>query len=95
MDALLERAEPGAALRSGFDLTPATAVAGQYGMDKLVIEGGRRLHGSVPISGAKNAALPILCAALLTRDPVTLVNVPRLNDIRTMESLLSRPLRDE
>jgi len=59
-------------------------------MDKLVIEGGARLEGEVRVSGAKNAALPILCAALLCREPVTLTNVPRLNDIRTMQALLSQ-----
>jgi UDP-N-acetylglucosamine 1-carboxyvinyltransferase len=59
-------------------------------MDKLVIEGGAPLEGEVRVSGAKNAALPILCAALLCREPVTLTNVPRLNDIRTMQALLSQ-----
>ena len=59
-------------------------------MDKLVIEGGVPLAGRVRVSGAKNAALPILCAALLTREPLTLANVPRLNDVRTMQSLLSQ-----
>lgn len=59
-------------------------------MDKLVIAGGRRLTGEVAISGAKNAALPILCAALLTREPLTLTNVPALNDVRTMLRLLER-----
>ena len=59
-------------------------------MDKLVIEGGRRLAGEVRISGAKNAALPILCAALLTREPLTLTNLPDLNDIRTMLKLLEQ-----
>jgi UDP-N-acetylglucosamine 1-carboxyvinyltransferase len=59
-------------------------------MDKLVIEGGVPLHGEVRVSGAKNAALPILCAALLTREPLTLTNVPRLNDVRTMQALLSQ-----
>ena len=59
-------------------------------MDKLVIEGGHRLHGDVRISGAKNAALPILCASLLTAEPLTLTNVPRLNDVRTMRALLSQ-----
>ncbi len=57
-------------------------------MDKLLIRGGRQLHGEVRISGAKNAALPELCAALLTSDPVTLVNVPRLQDVATMLHLL-------
>ncbi len=59
-------------------------------MDKLVIEGGRPLAGEVRVSGAKNAALPILCASLLTREPLTVVNLPRLNDVRTMESLLGQ-----
>ncbi|MCD6665340.1 MAG: UDP-N-acetylglucosamine 1-carboxyvinyltransferase [Hydrogenophaga sp.] len=57
-------------------------------MDKLRITGGRTLHGEVEISGAKNAALPELCATLLTDEPVTLTNVPRLRDIATMRSLL-------
>jgi UDP-N-acetylglucosamine 1-carboxyvinyltransferase len=59
-------------------------------MDKLVIEGGRPLRGSVAVSGAKNAALPILCAALLTEEPLHLTHVPRLNDVRTMRTLLSQ-----
>ncbi len=59
-------------------------------MDKLLIEGGRPLAGEVRVSGAKNAALPILCAALLTAEPLVLTNVPRLNDIRTMQSLLAQ-----
>src|SRR5690349_10846956 len=59
-------------------------------MDKLLIEGGARLEGEVRVSGAKNAALPILCAALLTPEPLTLTNVPRLNDVRTMQALLSQ-----
>src|SRR5690242_1201623 len=59
-------------------------------MDKLVIEGGARLQGEVRVSGAKNAALLILCASLLTAEPLTLGNVPRLNDVRTMSSLLSQ-----
>jgi UDP-N-acetylglucosamine 1-carboxyvinyltransferase len=57
-------------------------------MDKLLIRGGRTLHGEVLISGAKNATLPELCAALLTSDPVTLTNVPRLKDVSTMLALL-------
>jgi len=59
-------------------------------MDKLVIEGGQRLEGEVRVSGAKNAALPIFCASLLTGEPLTLTNVPRLNDVRTMRALLSQ-----
>src|SRR4029450_12471742 len=57
-------------------------------MDKLLIRGGRRLQGEVAISGAKNAALPELCAALLTPEPVTLANVPRLQDVTTTLKLL-------
>ena len=57
-------------------------------MDKLLIRGGRPLHGEVPISGAKNAALPELCACLLTAEPVTLLNVPRLKDVSTMLTLI-------
>jgi UDP-N-acetylglucosamine 1-carboxyvinyltransferase len=59
-------------------------------MDKLVVTGGARLNGEVAISGAKNAALPILCAALLTREPLELTNVPELNDIGTMLKLLEQ-----
>ncbi len=59
-------------------------------MDKLLIEGGARLSGEVAISGAKNAALPILCAALLSAEPVTFTNVPRLNDIDTLLALLGQ-----
>ena len=57
-------------------------------MDKLLIRGGRPLRGEVVISGAKNAALPEMCATLLTEEPVTLLNVPRLHDVRTMRQLL-------
>jgi UDP-N-acetylglucosamine 1-carboxyvinyltransferase len=57
-------------------------------MDKLIIRGGRPLAGEVTISGAKNAALPELCAALLVPEPVTLVNVPRLQDVATTLKLL-------
>jgi len=57
-------------------------------MDKLLIRGGRKLRGEVLISGAKNAALPELCAALLTDRPVTLHNVPRLKDVATMLKLV-------
>ena len=57
-------------------------------MDKLLIRGGRPLHGEVLISGAKNAALPELCASLLTAEPVTLTNVPGLQDVSTMLKLI-------
>ena len=57
-------------------------------MDKLVINGGKRLEGTLRVSGAKNAALPILAASLLTGSRVELENAPRLNDIGTMLQLL-------
>lgn len=59
-------------------------------MDKLRIEGGVALDGEVVISGAKNAALPILCAGLLTDDTLALDNVPELRDIETTLALLQR-----
>ena len=59
-------------------------------MDKLLIQGGVPLHGDVRISGAKNAALPILCAGLLTENTLSLSNVPHLRDITTMLSLLGQ-----
>ena len=57
-------------------------------MDKLLIRGGQQLLGTVEVAGAKNAALPELCAALLTDEPVTLRNVPRLQDVATMLQLI-------
>ena len=57
-------------------------------MDKLLIQGGSRLAGEVAISGAKNAALPILCAAILSAEPLTVNNVPRLRDVATTLELL-------
>jgi UDP-N-acetylglucosamine 1-carboxyvinyltransferase len=59
-------------------------------VDRLLIEGGARLEGAVRVSGAKNAALPILCAGLLTAEPLRLANAPRLNDVRTMQTLLGQ-----
>jgi UDP-N-acetylglucosamine 1-carboxyvinyltransferase len=59
-------------------------------MDKLRISGGRRLEGEVRISGAKNAALPIMCAALLSARPLALSNVPQLMDVATMAKLLAQ-----
>ena len=58
-------------------------------MDALVIRGGKPLHGEVVASGAKNAALPLMAASLLTADPLQLTNVPRLQDVRTMRRLLT------
>lgn len=57
-------------------------------MHKLLVTGGARLKGDVTISGAKNAALPILCAGLLTADDLHLTNLPLLKDVDTMEKLL-------
>ncbi len=57
-------------------------------MDKIVVEGGSRLAGKIPISGAKNAALPLLAAALLPTGASTFKNVPQLADVRTMAKLL-------
>ncbi len=57
-------------------------------MDKLLIRGGKRLQGEIEIAGAKNAALPELCAALLVAEPLVLANVPRLQDVATMSKLL-------
>lgn len=59
-------------------------------MDKLLIQGGAPLRGEVSISGAKNAALPIMCAALLSAEPLILSNVPRLRDVDTLLALLAR-----
>ncbi len=59
-------------------------------MDKLLIEGGVPLAGEVGVSGAKNAALPILAAALLTEEPLTVTNVPHLRDVTTMLNLLAQ-----
>src|SRR5687767_1781381 len=59
-------------------------------MDKLKITGGRPLEGEVRVSGAKNAALPIMCAALLSSKPLALTNVPQLRDVSTMAKLLAQ-----
>ena len=59
-------------------------------MDKLLIQGGVPLSGDVAMSGAKNAALPILCACLLTNEPLRLKNLPQLNDIATMLRLIGQ-----
>ena len=59
-------------------------------MQKIVINGGKRLRGEVHVSGSKNAALPILASALLARGRSTFRNVPALGDVRTMGRLLTR-----
>src|ERR1700730_12053503 len=66
-----------------------TQAASTKHMDKLLIEGGTPLEGSVRISGAKNAALPAMAAALLTSERVELDNIPRVRDIITMGRLLA------
>jgi UDP-N-acetylglucosamine 1-carboxyvinyltransferase len=57
-------------------------------MDKFVIDGGTALNGQIETNGAKNSALPVMAAALLTEEPVTLERIPRVRDIRTMQRLL-------
>ena len=57
-------------------------------MSTLLIEGGRRLSGSVAVEGNKNAALPLLAACLLTTDEVVLHNMPRISDVEVMARLL-------
>ena len=59
-------------------------------MQKLAIQGGNPLRGEVRISGAKNAALPIMCAGLLTADELHLDNMPDLHDVATMRKLLQQ-----
>ena len=59
-------------------------------MDKIRIEGGRRLDGAIRLSGAKNAALPLMAASLLTDRPLVLHRVPRLADIATLAQLLAQ-----
>ena len=58
-------------------------------MDSLIITGGRKLNGSIPISGAKNSALKLMAACLLTREPLTLTNMPNLADTRFLSQLLA------
>ena len=59
-------------------------------MDKLLIQGGKPLKGEIAITGAKNAALPILCAGLLSAEPITLRNLPDLQDVRTIIKILAQ-----
>ena len=58
-------------------------------MDKFLVKGGKALHGTVSISGAKNSALPVMAAALLTTDPVAVHNIPKVRDLITMSKLLA------
>lgn len=57
-------------------------------MDSILVKGGAELHGEIPIAGAKNACLTLMPATLLTEEPLTLMNAPRLSDIKTMTVLL-------
>ena len=57
-------------------------------MDRIRLVGGNELRGEIPISGAKNAALPLMIASLLTKDPLVLENVPRLADVTQLERIL-------
>ena len=71
-------------------VAPRTAepIARTTGMDRIRIRGGKRLSGTLPISGAKNAALPLMAAALLTDKTLTLSNLPYLADITSLSNLL-------
>src|SRR5213078_208577 len=60
----------------------------ERGMDRIRIRGGRKLRGTIPISGAKNAALPLMIASLLTDQTLILENVPRLADVALLERIL-------
>ncbi len=73
------------------DGNPAPAAAGNVrtgGMDSLVITGGARLEGKIKVGGAKNAALPLMCASILSDEPLILENMPKLADIATLSALL-------
>lgn len=72
----------------GMPESSTTCSEDDHGMDAFVIEGGRPLEGRLRINGSKNAALPLMAAALLTDEPVTLRGVPRLADIANMRRLL-------
>ena len=58
-------------------------------MDSIVVTGGGELRGEIPIAGAKNACLTLMPATLLSDEPLTLTNAPRLSDIATMSTLLA------
>lgn len=73
---------------------PAAAQAAETapaksGLDKIRIQGGQRLNGTIAISGAKNAALPLMCASILSPEPLQLTNMPvSLGDIQTLGAVL-------
>ncbi len=75
-------------LRADASPKPCAAPVREVSMDKFVIQGGHRLEGEISVGGAKNSALPVLAACLLTDEPVTLHRIPRVRDIRTMQRLL-------
>jgi UDP-N-acetylglucosamine 1-carboxyvinyltransferase len=74
-------------VRSGVE---AGEQAAGLNMDKILIRGGRKLSGTIKIGGAKNAALPLMAASLLSEEPLTLGNMPELADIRTLGALLEQ-----
>src|SRR5204862_6758590 len=67
---------------------PERAATGDFGMDRIRIVGGRPLNGLIPISGAKNATLPLMIASLLTDKTLILDNVPRLADVAQLQRIL-------
>ena len=69
-------------------LAVSQSLTGQTSMDRIRIVGGNRLNGTIPISGAKNAALPLMIASLLTSETLTLDNVPRLADVAMLKRIL-------
>ncbi|KAF1056241.1 MAG: UDP-N-acetylglucosamine 1-carboxyvinyltransferase [Burkholderia gladioli] len=77
------------AVRHVATASPVVARSAPAHGEQLVMTGGRRLVGEIQVSGAKNAALPILCASLLSAEPLVLDNVPDLQDVRTMLALLA------
>jgi len=68
----------------------SASIKAKSGMDRISIKGGRKLQGVIPISGAKNAALPLMVASLLTKETLTLTNLPELADIVTLAELLAQ-----
>src|SRR3989440_1595413 len=85
------RSRRGVGRRSFFDMVPGLmpAFAGEgSGMDRIRICGGQRLNGAIPISGAKNATLPLMIASLLTDKTLILDNVPRLADVNLLQRIL-------
>jgi len=77
--------------QSAMPVTDKTGTVRQKGskMDSILVKGNGPLSGQIPIAGAKNTVLKLMCAALLTDEPLTLTNVPRLADIRTLSDVLT------